>query len=329
MPFEVVNKVGELERELRRMREDADIWELLSDHRLPYGHEQRLRAMVASLEERTPYPEVMASLAAAGGDVLGDAVAPRALRLVDLATDGWRSRYVQTSCSCLSQATELHALGMRSTAEVRPLLLGDCARLLAAFLVRSVTRHDAVAPDLGIAVELGKEGPGAASVTLSPTGLLATTALALAALERPSSFTSAIPDLETYREERWTLYAQRTTLALHRPVRVSLRALVTYDFESDARSQTMKWMVEPFYARYLATSVMLRDLAVAGAASEIARREPAAWREVLRGETTDLGLYVDRAHANLRDAVRTIAEVLAGAERGDKCAYVATGYHYV
>jgi hypothetical protein len=166
-------------------------------------------------------------------------------------------------------------------------------------------------------------------VTLSPAGLLATAALALSALERPSSFTSAIPDLETYREDRWTLYAQRTTLALHRPVRVSLRGLVTYDFEADARSQTMKWMVEPFYARYLSASVMLRDLAVAGAAAEIARREPAAWREVLRGETTDLGLYVDRAHAGVRDTVRTVAEVLSGAERGDKCAYVATGYHYV
>lgn len=327
----MVNRVGELEREVRRMREDADIWETLAEHRLPFGHEQRLRAMAASLEERTPYPEMMEALSAAGAGALGDAAAsaPHPIRLVDLAADGWRARYVQSTCACLAQAAELHALGTRASPEVRPLLLGDCARLLLAFLVRSVTRHDAVPPDLGVSVEIGKEGPGSATVLISPAGLVATASLALAALERPSAFTPAIPDLETYRDERWTAYAQRTTLALYRPVRVSLRGLVGYDFESDARSQTMKWMIEPFYARYLATSVMLRDIALAGAASEMARSDQAAWREVLSGQTTDLAIYVDRAHAGLRDAVRTVAEVLYAVERGEKCAYVATGYHYV
>ncbi len=327
----MVNRVGELEREVRRMREDADIWETLAEHRLPYGHEQRLRAMAASLEERTPYPEIMEALSTAGAGVLGEAAvsAPRALRLVDLASDGWRTRYVQTTCACLAQASELHALGTRASPEVRPLLLADCARLLLTFLLRSVSRHESVPPDLGVSVEMGREGPGSATVLLSPTGLLATAALALAALERPSAFTPAIPDLETYKEERWTAYAQRTALALHRPVRVNLRGLVGYDFESDARSQTMKWMIEPFYVRYLATSVILRDIALAGAASEMARHDQAAWREVLRGETTDLAVYVDRAHAGLRDVVRAVAEVLSAAERGEKCAYVATGYHYV
>ena len=63
MPYEMVNKVAELENELRRMREDVDIWDLLSEHRLPYGHERRLRAMVASMEERTSFTEIMASSA--------------------------------------------------------------------------------------------------------------------------------------------------------------------------------------------------------------------------------------------------------------------------
>ena len=327
----MVNKVGELEREVRRMREDSDIWELLAEHRLPYGHEHRLRAIASSLEERTPYPEVMAALEAAGRPTLGESVAaaPRALRLVDLADDDWRVRYVGTSCTCLAQATELHALGTRASPEVRPLLLADTARLLLAFMVRSVTRWESVPAGIGVSVEIGKEGPSSATILMSPDGLAATAAIALSMLERPSAFAPAIPDLETFKEERWTLYPQETALSLQRHVRVSMRALVTHDFDADARSQTMKWMIEPFYGRYMATSVLLRDVVLVGAAAEIARRDPAAWREVLRGETTDLGLYVERAQSGLRDAVRTVAEVLASAERGEKCAYVATGYHYV
>ena len=88
-------------------------------------------------------------------------------------------------------------------------------------------------------------------------------------------------------------------------------------------------MIEDFHARYMETSDLVRDLLLNAAAAEVARREPAAWKEVLRGVSTELGRHVDRAHGRLRDAVRTTAELLASLEAGEKCAYVATGYHYV
>lgn len=331
MPYEVVNKLSELERELRRMREDADIWDLLSEHLLPFGHEQHLRAIVASLEERTPYLEIVEAIASSDPPALGEAVpvAPRHHRLVDLVDDRWRKRYVLTSCACLSQAVELYSLGTRASPEVRPVLLADSARLVLAFLVRSVTRVDAVPPDLGLSVEIDAADPSSAELEVSPEGFTSALATTLAVIERPSAFTPVIPDLETARSDSWVAYGQRTGLSLHRPVRVPIRELVTYDFETDARSQTMRWMLEGFHARYLATSALLRDLLLVGAASEVARREPAVWRDLLRGESTDLGRHIDRAQGGLREMVRTVAEVLMAAEAGEKSAYVATGYHFV
>ena len=174
-----------------------------------------------------------------------------------------------------------------------------------------------------------RDGASSAVVEVDPYGFLPRLAITLAALERPSAFTPLIPDLETYKEDRWIVYEQRTDISLEKTVRVPLDQMVAFDFEPDARSQTMKWVVEDFHARYMATSDIVRDVILIAAAAEIARREPAAWREVLRGETTDIGRHVDRAHAGLLDAVRTVAELLAALEAGEKSAYVATGYHYV
>ncbi|NIP34362.1 MAG: hypothetical protein GWN12_12880, partial [Thermoplasmata archaeon] len=58
----MVNRVAELENQLKRMREDTDIWDLLSEHRLPYGHERHLRAIAASMEERTSFNDIYAAL---------------------------------------------------------------------------------------------------------------------------------------------------------------------------------------------------------------------------------------------------------------------------
>ena len=151
----------------------------------------------------------------------------------------------------------------------------------------------------------------------------------MSALEHPSAFTPLIPDLETYKEDRWIVYEQRTDISLEKTVRIGLDELVAYDFEPDARSQSMKWMVEDFHSRYMATSRLLRDALLTAAAAEMARREPAMWREVLRGEITEVGRSFDEANAGIRDAVRTVADVLQGVEAGEKSAYVATGYHYV
>jgi hypothetical protein len=327
----MVNRVAELESELRRMREDVNIWELLSEHRLPYGHERHLRAIVASMAEQTSYAEIMDAMNGTDKFYMEGAeqVIPRPLQLVDLAQDGWRERYVQTSCACLSQAAELHGLAARATPEVRPLLYADSVRLLYAFFVRTVSVHEAVPSDLGVLVQFNGPDPAEAVLEVNPVGFVPSVALTLAALERPSVFTPLIPDLETYKEDRWVVYGQRTELSLEKVVRVSLEDLVEFDFEEDARTQTMKWMVEDFHSRYIETSALVRDLLLTGAAAEIARREPAIWREVLRGETTEVGRFVDQAHARLRDAVRTVSDILTSVEAGEKSAYVATGYHYV
>jgi hypothetical protein len=331
VPYEMVNRVAELESELRRMREDVNIWELLSEHRLPYGHERHLRAIVASMAERTSYTEIMEALNGTDRFYMEGAeqVIPRPLHLVDLAQEGWRERYVQTSCACLSQASELHGLAARATPEVRPLLYAESVRLLFTFFVRSVSVREAVPSDLGVIVQFDGPDSSAAVLEVNPIGFVPSVALALAALERPSAFTPLIPDLETYKEDRWMAYEQRTELSLEKVVRVRLDDLVAYDFEEDARTQTMKWMVEDFHSRYLETSRLVRDLLLTGAAAEIARREPAVWREVLRGESTEVGRFVDQAHAGLRNAVRTVADILSSVEAGEKSAYVATGYHYV
>ena len=256
-------------------------------------------------------------------------VIPRPLRLVDLAREDWREGYVQTTCACLSQAAELHLLAGRASPEVRPLLQADSARLLYTFLMRSVSRMERVPGSLGVLVTLERGPPPSVIIEVDPYGPFPTLAITLAALEHPSAFTPYIPDVETYREERWTVYEQRTDLSVEKTVRMGLDDLVAYDFETDARSQTMKWVVEDFQSRYVQTSRMLRDLLVTAAAAEMARREPAAWKQVLRGETTEMGRHVDRAHAGLRDAVRTVAEVLTSIEAGERSAYVATGYHFV
>jgi len=331
VPYEMVNKVAELENELRRMREDVDIWDLLSEHRLPYGHERHLRTIVASMEERTSFTEIMDAMASGEPFYLEGAeqVVPTPIRLLDLARDEWRNRYVQTSCACLAQATELHGLAARATPEVRPLLHADCTRLLYSFLLRTVSRHEAVPYGMGVVVDLRTGEPDSAVLEIDPCGFIASLVIALAALEHPSAFTPLIPDLETYKEDRWIAYGQRTDLSLEKTVRVRMDELVAYDFEQDARSQTMNWMVEDFHARYLETSRLLRDLLLIAAAAEMTRREPAMWREVLRGETTDMGRHVDEAHAHLRDAVRKVADILQSLESGEKSAYVATGYHYV
>ncbi len=331
VPYEMVNKVAELENQLKRMREDTDIWDLLSEHRLPFGHERRLRAISASMEERTSYNEIYDALGGVEPFYLEGAedVVPKPLRLTDLAKDAWRDRYVQTSCACLTQATELHALSARATPDVRPLLMADSARLLYTFLLRSVSMSTSVPADLGIIVTLDDGDPSSALLEISPYGFLPKLAVTLAALERPSAFTPLIPDLETYKEDRWIVYEQRTDLSLEKVVRVRLEDLVTFDFETDARSQTLKWVIEDFHARYMETSDLVRDLLLNVAAAEIARREPAAWKEVLRGVSTELGRHVDQAHGRLRDAVRTTAELIASLEAGEKSAYVATGYHYV
>jgi hypothetical protein len=328
----MVNKVTELETELRRMREEVNIWELLSEHRLPFGHERHLRAMVASMEERTPYAEVLDALSQASGEgAFGEAAgaAPRRHSLVELASEGWREGYVRTSCTCLAQAAELHGLGTRASPEVRPLLLSECSRLLMVFLVRSVTRLDRVPRDMGVSVELEGGDVSAMRLHLEPDGFLARVAVVLAALERPSALSPVVPDLETFKEERWYAYPQRTELSLDKRVSVSLEDLVGYDFETDARSLATKWMIEGFHSRYVDTSRLLRSLALNTAAAEVAGGEPAAWREVLRGEVTEAGRHFEEAQSTLREAVRTVHEVLAAVEAGEKAAYVATGYHYV
>ena len=331
VPYEMVNKVAELENELRRMREDVDIWDLLSEHRLPYGHERHLHAIVTSMEERTSFTEIMDAMASGEPFYLEGAkqVVPTPIRLLDLARDEWRERYVQTSCACLAQAKELHGLAARATPEVRPLLHADTTRLLYSFLLRSVSRHEAVPSGMGVVVDLRTGEPDSAVIEIDPYGFVPSLAIALAAVEHPSAFSPLIPDLETYKEDRWIAYEQRTDLSLEKTVRMRLDDLVVYDFEHDARSQTMKWMVEDFHARYLETSRLLRDLLLTTAAAEMTRREPAMWREVLRGETTELGRHVDTAHAHLRDGVRKVADILHSLEAGEKSAYVATGYHFV
>jgi hypothetical protein len=331
LPYEMVNRVADLESQLRRMREDVNIWDLLSEHRLPYGHERHLRDIITSLQERTSFTEIYEAMGAMDPFYMEGAeqVVPTTLTLVDLANDEWRGRYVQTSCACLAQATELHSLAARATPEVRPLLMADSTRLLWTFMLRSVSHFGSVPSDLGVVVILRNGDASNAVLEVDPLGFLPSLAITLSALEHPSVFTPLIPDLETYKEDRWMVYQQRTDLSLEKTVRVPLDQLVSFDFEPDARSQTMKWVVEDFHSRYMATSDLFRDALLTAAAAEIARREPAAWREVLRGETTELGRHVDRAHEGLRDAVRTVAELLASLEAGEKSAYVATGYHYV
>lgn len=331
VPYEMVNRMAELEGELRRLREDVNIWDLLSEHRLPYGHERHLLATVASMEERTPYNEIMEAMGPAQSFYLegAEAVVPTPLRVLDLAREEWRDRYVQTSCACLAQAAELHALANRASPEVRPLLHADASRLLFTFLLRSVSRHESVPSGMGVVLDLRGTDPGSAVLEVDPYGFVPSLAITLSALERPSAFTPLIPDLETYKEDRWITYHQRTDLSLEKTVRVSLDDLVAHDFETDARSQSMRWMVEDFHSRYLRTSRMLRDLLLTAAASEMARRDPAGWREVLRGETSELGRHVDQAHANIREAVRAVADLLAAVEAGEKSAYVASGYHFV
>jgi hypothetical protein len=331
VPYEMVNKVAELESQLKRMREDTDIWDLLSEHRLPFGHERHLRAISASMEEQTSYNDIYTALGAMEPFYLEGAedVVPRPLRLQDMANDDWRDHYVQTSCACLAQATELHGLAARATPEVRPLLVADSARLLHTFLLRTVSLSPSVPSDLGIVMVMEDGDPSTAVLEVNPYGFLPRLAIAMAAMERPSAFTPLIPDLETYKEDRWIVYEQRTDVSLEKVVRIPLDDLVAIDFEPDARSQTMKWVVEDFQTRYIETSVLFRDLLLTAAAAEIARREPASWKEVLRGMNTELGRHVDQAHAGLRDSVRTVAEILAGLEAGEKSAYVATGYHYV
>lgn len=327
----MVNKVAELESQLKRMREDADIWDLLSEHRLPFGHQRHLRAVAAAMEEQTSYNEVYQAMGGMEPFYLEGAeeVVPRPLGLTDLARADWRDHYVQTSCACLAQATELHALSARATPGVRPLLVADSVRLLYTFLLRSVSLSPSVPSDLGMVVTVRDGDPSTAVLELSPYGFLSKLAVTLAALEHPSAFTPLIPDLETYKEDRWIVYQQRTDLSLEKVVHIPLDDLVCYDFEPDSRSQTLKWVVEEFQSRYLETSDLLRDLLLIGAAAEIARREPAGWKEVLRGMSTELGRHVDQAHGRIRDAVRTVAELMAAIEAGEKSAYVATGYHYV
>ncbi|UCC93219.1 MAG: hypothetical protein JSW25_00640 [Thermoplasmata archaeon] len=331
MPYEMVNRVTELESQLKRMREDADIWDLLSEHRLPFGHERHLRAIAASMEERTSFNEVYDTMGSLKPFYLEGAeeVIPRPLRLTDLANDEWRDRYVQTSCACLSQAAELHSLSSRATHDVRPMLMADSARLLYTFLLRSVSMAPSVPSDMGIIVNLEGGDASTAILEINPYGFLPRLVITLAALERPSAFTPVIPDLETYKEDRWIVYEQRTDLSLEKVVRVRLEDLVDHDFEADARSQTLKWVIEDFQARYIETSDLIRDLLLKVAAAEIARKEPAGWKEAMRGITTELGRHVDEAHGRLRDGVRTTAEILAAVEDGQKSAYVATGYHYV
>jgi hypothetical protein len=327
----MVNKVAELEMELRRMREDINIWDLLSEHRLPFGHERHLRAIVASMGERTPYSEIIEAFN--GMEVLymagAEKVMPQPLDLLALSRDPWRSRYVQTSCACLSQASELHRLASQATPEVRPMLHADSQRLLLTFFLRTVSRFERVPSDLGVTVDFDGSDPASAMIEVDPHGFIPTVATTLSALEHPSVFTPIIPDLETYREDRWSVYEQRTDLSLEKVVRMELADLVSYDFEGDSRTQTMKWMIEEFHARYVETSRLLRDLLLTAAGAEIAKREPAVWREFLRGESTEVGRHIEGAYGGLRDAVRTVAEVLQTVEAGEKSAYVATGYHYV
>jgi len=331
VPYEMVNKVTELENQLKRMREDADIWDLLSEHRLPFGHERHLKAIVASMEERTSYNDIYGVMGGIEPFYLPGAedVVPVPLHLTDLAKDAFREHYVQTSCACLSQATELHSLSARASPDVRPLLMADSARLLYTFLMRSVSRSNSVPSDLGIIVTVTDRDPSTAVLEVSPYGFLPRLVITLAALEHPSAFTPLIPDVETYKEDRWLVYDQRTDLSLEKVVRIRLEDLVSYDFDADARSQALKWVIEDFGARYTETSQLVRDLLLTAAAAEIARKEPAGWKEVLRGRTTELGRHVDDAHGRLRDAVRVTAELLASLEAGEKSAYVATGYHFV
>jgi hypothetical protein len=327
----MVNKVAELELELRRMREDVNIWDLLGEHRLPYGHERHLRAIVASMGEQTPYSDIIEAFNGIEPFYLEGAekVVPRPLSLLDLSKDAWRSGYVQTSCACLSQASELHRLATQATPEVRPLLHADSQRLLLTFFLRTVSRFERVPPDLGVIVDFDGTNVGSAKIEVNPYGFIPTVATTLSALERPSVFTPIIPDVETYREDRWSVYEQRTDLSLEKLVRVDLLDLVSYDFEADSRVQTMKWMIEEFHTRYVETSKLLRDLLLTAAGAEIARREPAVWREFLRGESTEAGRFIEAAYGGLRDSVRTVAEILQDVEVGEKSAYVATGYHYV
>jgi hypothetical protein len=331
VPYEMVNKVTELENQLKRIREDSDIWDLLSEHRLPFGHERHLKAISASMEEQTSYIDIYNSMLDTEPDRLEGAkdVVPKPLGLTDLARDGFREHYVQTSCACLSQAAELHSLSSRATPDVRPLLMADSAKLLYTFLLRSVSMSPTVPNDMGIVVTITDGDLSTIHLEVSPHGFLSKLAITLAALERPSAFSPLIPDLETYKEDRWIVYQQRTDLSLEKVVRVPLEELVSYDFEHDARSQTLKWVIEDFQARYIETSQLIRDLLLTAAAAEIARREPAGWKSVLRGLTTELGRHVDQAHGRQRDAVRITAELLASLEAGEKSAYVATGYHFV
>jgi len=331
VPYEMVNKVTELENQLKRMREDADIWDLLSEHRLPFGHERHLRAISASMEEQTSYNDIYDAMGGIQPFYLDGAegVVPSPLRLTDLAKDDFREHYVQTSCACLSQAAELHMLSDRATPDVRPLLMADSTRLLYAFLMRSVSLSPTVPSDMGIIVTITDGDPSTTFLEVSPYGFLPRLVITLAALERPSAFTPLIPDLETYKEDRWIVYDQRTDLSLEKVVRVSLEDLVSYDFEADARSQALKWVIEDFNVRYTETSQLIKDLLLTAAAAEIVRKEPAGWKEVLRGVTTELGRHVDQAHSRQRDTVRVTAELLSSLEAGEKSAYVATGYHYV
>ena len=49
------------------------------------------------------------------------------------------------------------------------------------------------------------------------------------AITLSSAFTPLIPDLETYKEDRWIVYEQRTDLSLEKVVRVRLEDLVTFE----------------------------------------------------------------------------------------------------
>ena len=327
----MVNKVAELEMELRRMREDVNIWDLLSEHRLPFGHERHLRAIVASMGEQTPYSEIIEAFNGLEPFYIEGAekVVPQPLGLIELSRDKWRTRYVQTSCACLSQASELHRLASQATPEVRPMLHADSQRLLLTFFIRTVSRFEHVPSDLGVIVDFDGSDPASAIIEVDPYGFIPTVATTLSALEHPSVFTPIIPDLETYREDRWSVYEQRTDLSLEKVVRMDLADLVTYDFDGDSHSQSMKWVIEEFHARYIETSRLLRDLLLIAVGAEIARLQPAVWREYLRGESTEVGRFIEGAYGGLRDTVRTVAEVLQAVEAGEKSAYVATGYHYV
>lgn len=309
--FDHSSEIKQFKRDIKKLNEDLNIWNLFEDKMIPYRYEKYLNKSIINLRD-TPYKDRINCLIKKSNNF--DIPSPLTQKKFDNKI--WRKNKILRCTTFLKNSNEFFNTARNSSIDTQPIFYYYGMSYLFSFLIESFIDFNKPRKHHGIFVN-SKGDVNKITFKYSPNGFFQRLVHSLTILQYPSSFSSFMTDFDNNKYS--ILKEISTAFTISNKNEISMNDLINHDFVDESYNANFGIInyIDDFQSRYQAASNIIRDFLLIYISSSVARYDPKLWRQIYSGEETDLILNIKKSFENTKDMIRFINRIILDTENGE------------